>query len=73
MIFLVRNPAHGLRWRVNTQRLEAEGGQASWTPIPGRHRVVLVNMLGTELDAVDFEVREVQPDSQPAQEESGEQ
>jgi penicillin-binding protein 1C len=72
IVFLARNQGHGLRWRVNGQRVEAEGGQAPWSPVPGRHRVVLLDPSGTELDAVDFEVREA-ADSEPAQQQGGEQ
>ena len=73
IVFHVRNASPGLRWRVDGQRLEAEGGEASWIPTPGRHRVVLLSLQGAELDAVDFEVRAAAAESEPAQQQGGEQ
>jgi penicillin-binding protein 1C len=73
MVFLARNGANGLRWRVNGTRLEVEGGQAPWAPVAGRHRVALLDRHGAEIDAVEFAVREAGADSEPAQQQGGEQ
>jgi penicillin-binding protein 1C len=47
----------GLVWRTADEMFEADGGRAAWTPRPGKHRLVLMDGSGRELDAVSVEVR----------------
>jgi len=54
----------GSHWRLDGERLSAEGAGGFWTPRPGQHRLSLHDQAGGELDAVEFEVRGVRP--QPA-------
>lgn len=49
-------PSKGL-WRLDGQRLGRASSQALWLPRPGRHRLVLEDGAGKELDAVSFDVR----------------
>ena len=43
-------------WLVDGDKV-GEGADIGWTPTGGRHRLVLSDLQGTELDAVSFEVR----------------
>jgi penicillin-binding protein 1C len=46
----------GSSWRLDGT-IVAATGPALWSPAPGRHRLALLAADGTELDAVEFEVR----------------
>jgi penicillin-binding protein 1C len=72
--FAARGGGLGLQWQLDGTRLPAEGAGAPWQPAPGRHRVVLRDALGKELDSVEFEVRGLRKaESQQTQQQSGEQ
>ena len=73
IVFAARGGASGLRWELDGVRLEAEGGQAPWQPAAGRHRLVLLDVQGKEVDAVSFEVRGAAPSLQESQQQGGEQ
>jgi penicillin-binding protein 1C len=73
IMFAARGGASGLRWQLDGVRLEAEGGQAPWQPAAGRHRLVLLDVQGKEVDAVSFEVRGASPTLQESQQQGGEQ
>jgi penicillin-binding protein 1C len=47
-------------WLMDGSRI-GEGADVSWTPTGGRHRLILTDAQGTELDAVSFEVRGALP------------
>jgi penicillin-binding protein 1C len=47
----------GWQWRIDGKSMGAVSRVSSWLPKPGRHRLVLADAMGIELDAVDFEVR----------------
>ena len=51
--------AHGVSWRIGDEAL-GTGGQASWLPRPGRHRVELLDAAGKVLDSVTVQVRGAQ-------------
>lgn len=46
------------RWRVGST-LIGHGPEAYWQPLPGRHRIVLEDALGAQLDAVTVQVRDL--------------
>jgi len=54
--FQASNAEASLRWRLDDVPLEA-AAEALWKPVPGRHRLALVDAAGRELDRVQFEVR----------------
>ena len=47
----------GLVWSLDGKRLGSADSPLLWAPSPGRHRLVLTEASGRELDAVNFEVR----------------
>ena len=49
--------AVGWQWRIDGKPLGSALREVLWRPLPGRHRLVLADAKGTELEAVDFEVR----------------
>lgn len=57
VVFAARDGSAALRWQLDGTRLPVEGSVAPWQPTPGRHRIVLQDHDGRELDVVEFEVR----------------
>ncbi len=57
VVFAAAPGTSGLRWRIGGDLLDGQGARVSWTPVPGRHRLVLEDGAGTALASVDFEVR----------------
>jgi len=49
--------ATGLRWVLDGTVIADAAADPLWAPRPGRHRLVLVDARGREVDAVAFEVR----------------
>ncbi|HEY8514895.1 MAG TPA: penicillin-binding protein 1C [Candidatus Binatia bacterium] len=49
--------ALGPRWRLDGRELPWRAASLLWQPIPGRHRLELLDPDGRTLDAVEFEVR----------------
>lgn len=47
----------GWQWRMDGKAAGLVSQSADWLPRPGRHRLVLADAKGAELDAVNFEVR----------------
>lgn len=47
----------GWRWQMDGQPLGKAGGKNFWLPRPGRHRLILLDARGREIDAVGLEVR----------------
>jgi penicillin-binding protein 1C len=54
--FQADSAPRGSSWHLDGA-LVAAGGEALWSPAPGRHRLALLDPDGRELDAVEFEVR----------------
>jgi len=52
--------AEQAEWMMDGNRI-GEGADIGWTPTGGRHRLVLTDAEGKELDAVSFEVRGALP------------
>ena len=50
--------AAGLRWVLDGTVSADAAADALWAPVPGRHRLVLVDVRGREVDSVAFEVRD---------------
>ena len=50
----------GWQWRMDGKPLGRADRPQSWLPHPGRHRLVLADAAGQELDAASFEVRAMQ-------------
>lgn len=48
-----RSDAH---WKIGN-KLIGQGAQVTWLPIPGRHRISIVDSQGQELDQIRIEVR----------------
>lgn len=55
--FVVKPETAGLHWTLDGGQIAAVDGQVYWQPVPGKHRLVLTDAAGQELDAVAFEVR----------------
>ena len=49
--------AAGWQWRIDGKPLGLAAREVLWRPLPGRHRLALLDARGVELEAVDFEVR----------------
>ena len=49
--------AAGWQWRIDGKPQGPAVREVLWRPMPGRHRLTLLDAAGVELDAVDFEVR----------------
>lgn len=47
----------GWQWRVDREALGSAAREVLWRPRPGRHRLILSDRNGHELEAVSFEVR----------------
>jgi penicillin-binding protein 1C len=47
----------GWQWRLDGQALGRAADRVLWLPQPGRHRLVLADGRGREIDAVAFQVR----------------
>ena len=50
-------PGPGWRWRINGKALGGAAQPFYWLPLPGSHRLSLIDADGRELDAVSFQVR----------------
>lgn len=50
-------PDPGWQWRLDGQSLGSAARELLWRPLPGRHRLALVERGGQELDTASFEVR----------------
>jgi penicillin-binding protein 1C len=67
LLFSAGPGARGLHWRLGTQRLGPADRPHPWQPLPGRHRLQLVDSEARIVDEVRFEVRgDAQPPSGPA-------
>jgi penicillin-binding protein 1C len=47
----------GLGWRLDGQRFGGAGALVLWPPVPGKHKLSLIDGSGRVLDSVSFEVR----------------
>jgi penicillin-binding protein 1C len=47
----------GVSWRIDGRPAGAAEAMPLWMPVPGRHRLALLDAGGREVDAVQFEVR----------------
>ncbi len=56
-VMLESSPAGAAGWRIDDQLLAAKDGRAAWAPGVGRHRLVLLDAAGEEIDAVVVDVR----------------
>jgi penicillin-binding protein 1C len=54
--FQAESAPSGASWRLDGA-LVAAAGEVFWAPVPGPHRLTLLDADGRELDAVEFEVR----------------
>ncbi|HWS11971.1 MAG TPA: penicillin-binding protein 1C [Rhodocyclaceae bacterium] len=72
VVLQARPRAAGLVWLDAGRVIDTDGGRAAWTPRPGRHRLVLTDADGRELDAVSVEVRGA-AGLEEAQQQGGEQ
>ena len=50
-------PAAGWQWRIDGKLLGNAGNEVLWRPLPGQHRLAILDAQGVELEAVGFEVR----------------
>jgi len=57
VVFSASPAIPGLQWRIGDAVLPAERGRADWTPVPGRHTLVLEDAGGKQLSTLEFEVR----------------
>ena len=57
VVFAASPAIPGLQWRIDDTVLPAERGRADWSPVPGRHTLVLEDAKGRHLSSVEFEVR----------------
>ncbi|WP_018412443.1 transglycosylase domain-containing protein [Methyloversatilis thermotolerans] len=57
LLFEARPPQPGLVWHINGERVPAVEGRALWAPRPGRHRLVLEDATGLQIEATEFEIR----------------
>lgn len=55
--FVAKPQPPDLRWTLDGTLLANDDGQVLWKPQPGKHRLVLSDAAGQELDSVTFEVR----------------
>jgi penicillin-binding protein 1C len=57
VVFSASPAMPGLQWRIGDAVLPAPRGRADWTPVPGRHTLVLEDAGGKPLSTLEFEVR----------------
>ena len=57
LLFSAGPAAQGLHWRIGGQRLGPAERPHPWQPVPGRHRLQLVDAQDRIVDEVRFEVR----------------
>lgn len=50
-------PAPDWQWRIDGRAVGSAARQILWRPLPGKHRLTLVDAGGREIDRVNFEVR----------------
>ena len=50
-------PDAGWQWRIDNEALGSAASEVLWRPRPGRHRLILLDRSGRELETVSFEVR----------------
>jgi penicillin-binding protein 1C len=50
-------PDAGWQWRIDNEALGSAASEVLWRPRPGRHRLILLDRSGRELESVSFEVR----------------
>jgi len=50
-------PAKGWQWHIDGQRLGRANQETLWRPMPGKHRLALLDANGNEQENVGFEVR----------------
>ena len=55
--FVARLAGHEAAWVLDGKRFALTNAAPGWKPVPGRHRLALVDGRGSEVDAVRFEVR----------------
>lgn len=53
---LLRCNRRDVQWKIGPQLL-GKGAQIAWSPLPGRHRISIVDFQGQELDRIRIEVR----------------
>jgi hypothetical protein len=47
----------GMHWRIGDTVLADTRGRAAWSPLPGKHTLILEDEAGQALSSVAFEVR----------------
>lgn len=50
-------PGKGWQWRMDAQALGRASHETLWRPMPGRHRLSLLDANDSEIESVSFEVR----------------
>ena len=78
VIVTVEAPPPGAELQLDGTALGPAATHHAWRPVPGRHRLTLVDAQGTVVDTVQFSVRSIantrgdaDPDGQPAQDGAG--
>ncbi len=56
-VFFQAQAGHGLRWTLDGAELGPAGADVAWRPVPGQHRLALVDAQDREVAASDFQVR----------------
>ena len=57
LFFETRTNFGEFAWKLDGQVLDGSDNLLLWTPVPGRHTLVLMDETGNSLDEVNFEVR----------------
>jgi penicillin-binding protein 1C len=57
LFFEAQPREESLGWQLDGQRLGSAGALVLWPPVPGKHKLSLVDSLGRILQTVSFEVR----------------
>jgi penicillin-binding protein 1C len=65
-IALRAQAGQGLRWRLDGVDTGAADAPAAWRPVPGQHRIELVDSAGKVIAGSRFEVRGERPAAVPS-------
>ena len=57
LFFEARSGSGEFKWKLDGQTIGNAGGLLLWTPVPGRHVLILTDAADHPLDEVNFEVR----------------
>jgi penicillin-binding protein 1C len=57
VVFLASPVRPGMQWRIGDTVLADARGRAAWSPLPGKHTLILEDGVGQALSSVAFEVR----------------